>query len=68
MLIEHLQKLENFFNDFSDKLEVFDPLDRDIPSHNNVAIKRDELLQAIQDMTFISGSQLQSPFSNQMLQ
>ena len=36
--------LMQFYIDFINKLEIFDPLDRSIPNHKDQAMKRDDLL------------------------
>lgn len=62
-----LKKQEEFFRAFSDKFEVYDPLDRNTPASNNQAIKTDEFLNLIHTMPFLDGKALCAPLSNSMI-
>ena len=53
---------------FQSKLEIFDPLDRPIPSDDDQSIKRVELLDRIFKMEHIESSSLNSYLSNRMYQ
>jgi hypothetical protein len=55
--------LQQFFIDFANKLEIFDPLDRPLPQKNNQAIKRDDLLTNITAMKPVPGGGVYAPFS-----
>lgn len=62
------EEYEQFFESMSSKLEIFDPMDRDIPDDNDQTIKRLDLLNRILNMEAIPGSRLQAPMSNSMFQ
>lgn len=58
-----------FFQTFTSKLQVFDPLDRPIfgNGEEDQAIKRNELLDKIIKMPLVEASKLQLPISNRCL-
>lgn len=57
---------KEFFHQFAQKLEIFDPLDREIKgqSDENQAIGRSKLKQEIERMRGIEGRHLNAPVSN----
>lgn len=60
--------LKQFYIDFVNKIQIFDPLDRSLPQQNNQAIKRDEILNTIAGMAPIPGGGVYAPFSAKHLQ
>lgn len=66
---EYFQDLQEFFQAFTYKLEVFDPLDRPICNADGEeqAIKRDQLLLQILKMPCVEASKLMLPISNRCL-
>ena len=62
------KEIEKAFNQsISEKLVLFDPIDRCIPKDNDQATKFGELRQIIHQMPFLSGKQLNAPLTNQMI-
>jgi len=59
--------LRKFYQDFASKLVIFDPLDRPVPTNNNQAISREDLVQTIGSMKSISGGDVYAPFSSKHL-
>lgn len=57
---------KEFFHQFAQKLEIFDPLDREIKgqSDENQAIGRSKLKQEIERMRGIEGRHMNAPVSN----
>lgn len=55
--------LKQFYIDFINKLEIFDPLDRSLPQKNNQAISRENILKTISNMGPIPGGGIYAPFS-----
>ena len=65
--MDQFDQLQVFYEKIANSLEIFDPLDRGIPSdENNMAIKREEFLKKINDMPKISASKLLPPISNDL--
>lgn len=53
---EYVKSLKAFFYEIPTSLVIYDPLDRDIPSSNNQALKRKDLLSSIDTMIPTEGS------------
>lgn len=54
--------------DFADKVEMYDPLDRPLPSEDDVqSITTRELLQRINNLTAIDGSLLNAPIPHKQM-
>lgn len=69
--LQYYQQLDKFYGKFSDKLIVFDPLDRPILQDDkngkiDIATKTDEFIQIIRDMQFIDGKKLGATLSDDM--
>lgn len=65
--MDQFDQLKVFYEKIANSLEIFDPLDRGIPSDEfNMAIKREEFLKKINDMPKISASKLLPPISNDL--
>jgi len=62
-----INDLRKFYQDFASKLVIFDPLDRPVPTNNNQAISREDLVQTIGSMKSISGGDVYAPFSSKHL-
>lgn len=66
----NLDKVLAFCKDFAAKLEVFDPLNRKIQNEDegddgeSIAITREELIQELNEMPSINGSDLNVPMTN----
>lgn len=60
---------KEFFHQFAQKLEIFDPLDREIKgqSDENQAINRAKLKQEVERMRGIEGRHLNAPMSNNVV-
>ena len=62
-----INDLRKFYQDFASKLVIFDPLDRPVPTKNDQAIKREDLVKAIGSMKSIPGGDVYAPFSSKHL-
>lgn len=62
-----INDLKQFYIDFANKLEVFDPLDRPISKDKNQSIKRDDLMTAISAMNPVPGGGVYAPFTGRQL-
>ena len=64
--IGKFEELGKFYEDFASKMLAFDPLDRPIYNADKVdqMIKRDQLVEILDNMTPISGYVLNAPMSN----
>ena len=62
-----IKSIEQFYQEISFNIEIFDPLDRDVPEDDNQAIKREDLLNVIKDMACVNGNLLNAPLSNKMM-
>ena len=60
--------VKQFFIDFINKLEIFDPMDRAIPKNKNQAVKRDDLLTKLGGLSPVPGGGVYAPFSPKQLQ
>lgn len=61
------QKRELYMN-FAEKVELYDPLDRPLPSEDDVqSITTQELLQRINELTAIDGSLLNAPIPQKQM-
>lgn len=62
--------LQEAFADFAWKLEIYDPLEREIMNEDseNQALERDELLEEIGDLSPLVGSSLNVPLNEQMME
>lgn len=65
LCVDHLKQ---FFVDFINKLEIFDPMDRAIPKNKNQAVKRDDLLTKLGGLSPVPGGGVYAPFSPKQLQ
>ena len=45
--MQQYEEQKQFFEEFANKLEIYDPLDRTITDFEEMSIKRDELLDLI---------------------
>lgn len=61
-----LEEFNNFIDQVSGSLDIFDPLDRDIPSEDNHAIKRYQLKQQLRSQVSIDAKLLRAPLSNEL--
>ena len=61
-----IDELKQFYVDLANKLELFDPMDRQ-PAKSQ-SIKRDSLLQNINSMKTVPGGGIYAPFTARQLQ
>lgn len=72
---DELKELEKFLFEFASKVVIFDPLDRPIPTEEQMElfeieepwnIKRDDLLVKINELSGTQGIYLNVPLSNKL--
>lgn len=63
---DKLLEFNQFIEKISGSLDIFDPLDRDIPSSENNAIKRDKLLEELKVQDSIDAKILRAPLSSEL--
>ena len=61
-----MDEYDTFFQNLASKLEIYDPIDRDIPEDDDQTIKRLNLLNRILNMDAVQGQSLNAPLSNKM--
>lgn len=65
--MEQIKQQEEFLSSFTNKLVVFDPLDRQVTEDDdNNVVKRDKLLNLLREMPFVDGNKLGVPLSKDM--
>lgn len=62
---KHIQMLEDFYQGFAYKLEIYDPLNRPIldSDGNDQATKHGELLKKICEMPAVEGKEMEMPLN-----
>lgn len=60
---QYFEQLTAFYEDITEKLIVFDPLDRPTPIDNDQAIKQKDLTALIQNMKGVLGNLLENPLN-----